>query len=438
MEKKFQRNRWGLACPAPSVDTESIPQGYYNAGSGLADDTVTESREFSLMQIISEADEALFDRYTGQLEEAGLTRILDNVIGKNRYRAYTDGKTVWQISYVAYRGELRVTEDVCSTPLSDFTYQAKGDRKTVVYQYGLYYDPDNDVTDRTVNCGMFYVIRLSDNSLILVDGGHIFQASDKTVAHMMDFLHEITGTQEGETVTVAAWYITHAHGDHVSGTAKLLNRYHEQIDLRRVMYNFPSFQVRSSGYDPLTTIAKGIVRRLYPDVQFLKLHSGMRFSLADTEIEVLYTHEDVVYPETGFTYTPGDYNCTSTVLRLFFDGKSVLLLGDISEAAEAVMAQSFDAEVLKSDVVQVAHHCFNLLESIYNLADAPIALMPNSYNGSHQPENLVKLAEVLKHVKDDQIYYEDSRTVGLAVEDGEMRVVYDHPTFSEEYDFSRF
>ena len=110
----------------------------------------------------------------------------------------------------------------------------------------------------------------------------------------------------------------------------------------------------------------------------------------------------------------------------------------LSEAAEAVMAQSYDAEVLKSDVVQVAHHCFNLLKSIYNLADAPIALMPNSYNGSHQPENLVKLDEVLKHVKDDQIYYEDSRTVGLAVEDGEMRVIYDNPTFSEEYDFSRF
>ena len=254
----------------------------------------------------------------------------------------------------------------------------------------------------------------------------------------MEFLHEITGTKDGETMTIAAWYITHAHGDHVSGTAKLLNRYHDQLDLKRVMYNFPSFQVRPSGYDPLTTVAKAIVRRHYPDVQFLKLHTGMRFSLSDTEIEVLYTHEDVVCPETGFTYTPGDYNCTSTVLRLFFDGKSVLLLGDISEAAEAVMAQNYDNAVLKSDVVQVAHHCFNLLTRIYNLADAPIALMPNSYNGSHQPENLVKLAEVLKHVKDDQIYYEDSRTVGLAVEEGEMRVVYDSPTFGEEYDFSRF
>ena len=102
------------------------------------------------------------------------------------------------------------------------------------------------------------------------------------------------------------------------------------------------------------------------------------------------------------------------------------------------MAERYNAEVLKSDVVQVAHHCFNLLTSIYNLADAPIALMPNSYNGSHQPENLVKLDEVLKHVVDDQIYYEDARTVGLAVVDGAFRVVLDTPTFSEEYDFSRF
>ena len=430
------KNRWGLSGPAPV--SESIAKGYYNAGSGLADDTVTETREFSRMQIISEASEADFHTYTKQFADAGYACVLDNTIGANLFRAYTDGKTVWHLSYLPHREEIRVVEDVCSTPLNEFAYKATGSQKTTVYQYGLYYDPNNDVTDRTVNCGMFYVVRLSDNSLILVDGGHIYQASDKTVAHMMDFLHEITGTKDGETITIAAWYITHAHGDHVSGTAKLLNRYHDQLDLKRVMYNFPSFQVRASGYDPLTTVAKGIVRRLYPDVQFLKLHSGMRFPLADTEIEILYTHEDVVCPETGFTYTPGDYNCTSTVLRLFFDGGSVLLLGDISEAAEAVMAERYNAEVLKSDVVQVAHHCFNRLTSIYNLADAPIALMPNSYNGSHQPENLVKLDEVLKHVVDDQIYYEDARTVGLAVVDGAFRVVLDTPTFSEEYDFSRF
>ena len=432
----FQENGWALSCPAPTRGT--IANGYYNSGSGLADDTVTETDEFSVMQIISEANKGDFASYTKQFEDAGYSKILDNVIGNNLYREYTDGKKVWHVSFIAHKGEIRVTEDVCGVPLSDFAYKAGGNKQTAVYQYGLYYDPENNVTDRTVNCGMFYVVRLCDNSLILVDAGHIFQASDKTVENMLAFLHEITGTKDGEKITVAAWYITHAHGDHVSSTAKLFNRYHDQIDLKGVMYNFPSYQVRSRGYDGLTTTAKEIVRRLYPDVRFLKLHSGMRFGMAGTEIEVLYTHEDAVGVETEMTYNFRDYNCTSTVIRLHFDGRSVMLLGDISGAAEEVIVQNFDKSVLKSDVVQVAHHCFNLLESIYGLVSAPMAFMPNSYYGCHHPSNIAKLDKVLEYVENDQIYYESGSTVGIAVVDGKMQVIYDQPSFAEEYDFSGF
>jgi len=432
----LQENGWALSCPSPL--SGKIANGYYNSGSGLADDTVTETDEFSVMQIITDVCKKDFDDYTSLLEAMGYSKILDNTVGVNLYRQYTDGKKVWHVSFIAHRSEIRVTEDVCGVPLCNFAYTNKGYKQTVVYQYGLYFDPNNDVTDRTVNCGMFYVVRLCDNSLILVDGGHIYQASDKTVETMMEFLHEITGTKDGEKMTVAAWYVTHAHGDHVSVVAKLFNRYHDQIDLRGVMYNFPSYQVRSRGYDGLTTTAKEIVRKLYPDTKFLKLHSGMRFNLSDTEIEVLYTHEDAVSTETEMTYNFRDYNCTSTVIRLHFDGRSVMLLGDISGAAETVIVDSFGGGILKSDVVQVAHHCFNLLEKIYNEIKAPMAFMPNSHFGCHHPSNLVKLDQVLMHLENDQIYYESDNTVGLGVVDGKMKVVYNKPAFTEEYDFSGF
>lgn len=431
----LQENGWALSCPVPFAG--NVESGYYNSGSGLADDTVNETDEFSVMQIISGVCSEDFAGYTKQFENAGYTKILDNTLGSNLYRQYTDGKKVWHVSFIAHRGEIRVTEDVCGVPVSEFAYSKKGDKQTVIYQYGLYYDPNNDVTNKTVNCGMFYVVRLSDNSLILVDGGHIFQASDKTVADMMSFLRKITGTKDGEKITVAAWYITHAHGDHVSSTAKLFNRYRDQIDLRGVMYNFPSYQVRSKGYDGLTTTAKEIVRKLYPDVKFLKLHSGMKFDLADTSIEVIYTHEDAVSPETEMTYNFRDYNCTSTVIRLNFDGRSVMLLGDISGAAETVIVDSLGGN-LKADVVQVAHHCFNMLEKIYNEVNAPMAFMPNSYYGCHHPSNLAKLDQVLMHLENDQIYYESGNTIGLGVVDGEIKVVYDKPAFAEEYDFSGF
>ena len=431
-------NGWFLACPAPKAG--KIEEGFYNCGSGLTDDTVTETDEFSIMQIISGVCEDDFKNYSELLKNAGYSCILENSIGNNLYCQYTDNQKVWHVSYLPAKSQMRVTEDICGVPMSRFAYNAGADCNTqsAIYQYGLYYDPNNDVTDRTVNCGMFYVIRLRDNSLVLMDAGHIFQASDKTVENMLAFLHKITGTKDGETITVAAWYITHAHGDHVSSTAKLFNRFKDQIDLKRVMYNFPSYQVRSRGYDPLTTTAKEIVRKLYPDVDFLKLHSGMKFDLGGVEFEIIYTHEDAVDVDTGMTYNLRDYNCTSTVMRIRFDQKSVMLLGDISQAAEQIIVKSFDSKVLASDVVQVAHHCFNLLEDIYSRVNAPIAFMPNSYYGSHRPENLPKLAKVLEHVENDQIYYESGNTVGLAVVDGKMSVIFDESAFAEEYDFSGF
>lgn len=439
----FVRKGWVLSCPSPVVG--SLAEGFYNSGSGLADDTRRETDEYSRMQVVSDVKAADFTAYVEEMKSAGYTQILDNTIGKNRYAAFEKDGTSWHVSFVDSTGELRVSEDRAGVPLSEFAYETRGETQSVVYQYGLYYDPNNQVTDKTVNCGMLYVIRLSDNSLVLVDGGHLHQSSDEAMEGLMQFLHQITGTADGETIRIAAWYITHAHGDHVTGTAKLLNRYHDEIALERVMYNIPSYQVRSAGYDANTTTAKEMVRKYYPDVKFLKLHTGQTFNLSNVGFEVLFTHEDAVglaqFEEAASNggnvqFPLSDYNCTSTILRLHVDGQTILLLGDTNVEAEAAVKSFFPASVWKSDVVQVAHHCFNYLDTLYPMIAAPIALMPNSYYGSHTPENLPKLATVLKYVENDQIYYEGEGTVGLAVVDGRFRVVYEAPVVGGEYDFS--
>ncbi len=439
----FVRDGWVLSCPSPTVG--ALAEGFYNSGSGLADDTRRETGEYSRMQVVSDVTKADFEAYTEEMKSAGYTQILNHTIGKNRYAEFTKDALTYHVAFMGGTGEIRVTEDRAGVSLAEFAYETQGGTKSVIYQYGLYYDPNNQVTDKTVNCGMLYILQLSDNSLVLVDGGHLHQSSDEAIDGLMTFLHSLTGTQKGESVRIAAWYITHAHGDHVTGTAKLLNRYHDEIVLERVMYNIPSYQVRSAGYDDNTTTAKEIVRRYYPDVKFLKLHSGQKFYLSNVGFEVLYTHEDAVglakFTEAAKNGTPvqfplGDYNCTSTILRLHIDGQTVLLLGDTNTETEAVVKNFYPASVWKSDVVQVAHHCFNYLDTLYPMIGAPIALMPNSYFGSHTPENLPKLATILKYVENDQIYYEGEDTVGLAVENGKFQVVHRLDLVGGEYDFS--
>ena len=434
---------WVLTCPSPVGGT--LLKGFYNSGSGLADDTITETNEFSKMQVLVGAAEADYTAYLNLLKDAGYAQIMDNTIGVNQYAEFTKDGLVYHVAFMAGDGELRVSEDRAGVPLSEFAYDTKGDKQTVLYQYGLYYDPDNDVTDHSVNCGMMYIVRLSDNRLVLVDGGHLTQASEEFMEGLVNFLHEITDTKKGETINVAAWYMTHAHGDHVTVMAKLCNRYHDEVALERVMFNIPSYQVRSNGYDGNTTTVKAMIRKYYPDVKFLKFHSGQRFNLSDLGIEVLYTHEDAIgtaqfeaalASEKAVTFDIRDYNSSSSVIRFTIDGKTFILLGDISSGAEAVIAKNFSAEVLHSDAMQAAHHCFNYLRVLYPLIAAPTVMMPNSYYACHREENLPKLGILLPFVENDQIYYESDGTVGFAVVDGQWKKIFEAPLIGGEYDFS--
>lgn len=437
----FVRAGWKLDCPSPK--TGILMRGVYYSGSGLADDTRKETDECSRMHLLTDVTEQDFNAYVELLKAAEYTQELDNTIGENRYAGLTkDGKNCF-VSYVAATKEMRVSEDRAGVSISEFAYTAKGDLQTQIYQYGLYYDPNNEVTSTTVNCGMMYIVRLSDNSLVIVDSGHYNQGTMEMLEGLMSFLHEITGTQKGEKIKVAAWYMTHAHGDHVTVMAKLCKRYHKELDLQRVMYNIPSYQVRSNGYDGNTTKVKAIISAYYPTVKFLKLHSGQTFHLADLGVEVLYTHEDAVgkkqfeeglKSQRGVSLDLNDYNSSSAVVRFTIDGKSVLLLGDISGEAEKVIGKNFDASVMKSDVVQAAHHCFNYLNTLYPMIAAPMVLMPNSEFACHTADNLPKLESILKYVERDQIYYEGSGTYGFVVEDGQFKLIYEAPVIGGPHD----
>lgn len=108
---------------------------------------------------------------------------------------------------------MRVIEDRASTALPEFsnTYEfaspqntpdsaaaCEGGESAEIYQYGLYYDPRNGHSPTTTNCGMFYIIRLSDNRLVMIDGGDCMQCSVEALEGMYRFLRRITGTAEGE------------------------------------------------------------------------------------------------------------------------------------------------------------------------------------------------------------------------------------------------
>ncbi len=424
---------WIFTIPQPNAGT--LMGGYYNAGPMLACDRDGFTEEDSKMQIVTGVTLDDYNSYIATLTAAGLKKTAENTIGNNHFADFHP----YHIAYFANRGEIRVTEDKATTPLTEFGYSAKGSMTTTVYQYGLYYDKHNDCTDTTVNCGMLYIIRLSDGSIVFMDGGHIYQWNETAMDALWSFICKITNLRDGEKVRIAAYYMTHAHDDHADGFTKLLNRHGDRIVVERVMFNTPSYQVKGSGYSETVFDMKKTVAEKYPDAKLLKVHSGQKFTLADAEFEFLYAHEDAAESDNITSFPFGDFNCTSSILRLTVDGKTVMFLGDTSSATEALMARTYTRDEWKSDCVQVAHHCFNYLRTLYDWIDAPLAMLPNSYFGGHTPENTPKLADVLAHLSgEDNIYYEGEATCGFAVIDGKWKMVSEEPVVGGEYDGSGF
>ncbi|MBQ2725910.1 MAG: hypothetical protein IJF78_09400, partial [Clostridia bacterium] len=330
-------------------------------------------------------------------------------------------------------GEVRLFADPAGVTADRFGYTTQGG-KTEIYQYGLYYDPQNGHSPTTTNCGMLYIVKLADNSLFMMDGGHILQCSVEAVTGLYDFLHRITGKAPGETIPIACWFVTHAHDDHLAMCVRLTRTYPGEFDIQRILFNFPSYSVCRRGYAEEPFRLRETLREFYPDAMTLKPHHGMKFTLASTEFEVYYTHEDVIRADNVTAYPFRDFNCTSTVLKMTADGGTVMWLGDTNLEAEAHIVKTMPREMWKADVVQVAHHCFNHLSTLYPWIGAPYAMLPNSYFGGHTPDNISKLADVEACLKSpDCIWYEE-KTTGFLFEDGEYRVILEQDRVGGEHD----
>lgn len=426
-------NNWILGCPAPECG--NIASGYYNVGAMLADDREGATDEDSKMQVVTNVTVNDYDAYIAEIKKTDARFYLDNTVVNDRYTYFALNGKQYTVSFIAKRGEIRIIEDIASMALDEFGYNVQGEKSTVLYPYGLYHDPENQNTDCTINCGMIYFIRLSDNSLFVIDAGYYFQHSLEATEGMWKFMHDITDTPDGEKIRISCWYFTHGHDDHTDGCLRLLTLHSDEIILERVMHGFPSY-THAKGFSPSTFTMKKVVKEKYPDVKCLKLHTGQKFSLADMGVDVIYAEEDTAEAADLEKINLGDFNSTSTIIKLTVKGKTMMILGDANNEAEMFTEKYGNPEVWKSDMVQVAHHCFNHLPKMYKWINAPFASVPHRKEGAYRPDNIHKIQEVLKYVKDDQVYYSGDMTRGFEITEDGFKLIHTSPVVGKEFDHS--
>lgn len=414
----------------------------YNAGPMLENDSEAVTEEDSRMLLVADTCRREYEAYLEKLCGMGFRKVFENHTGAVDCCQLMKGGDLLYVYYTLRTGEVRVIADKASVPLDEFSdsYMEEGPAAHMwgtmdsaeIYQYGLYYDPCNGHSPTTTNCGMFYIIRLRDNRLVMIDGGHILQCSAEAVEGMYRFLRRITGTAEGERLGVAAWIFTHAHDDHMAACVRLLRTYPEAFEIERAMFNFPSHRV-CSGHSDFFCL-RATLREYCPNIKCLKLHSGQRIVLANVCFDVLYTHEDAVRLETPEAFPFHDFNCTSVILKMTTGMGTIVWLGDTSTETEELVVRTVPAAMWKADVVQVAHHAFNFLTELYALIDADYAMVPNSRYGGNAGDNHQKLMDVVRRLPSpDNLWYEDE-TTGFRFEEGSFRVILKEDLVGGEHD----
>ncbi len=231
------------------------------------------------------------------------------------------------------------------------------------------------------NNGMMLVIKLADNSVIIIDGGHEAQMSDEAAIELNDFLHSITKTPAGQKVTIKTWYLTHPDGDHYQGFIRFICSFHNQYNMERVMFNLPN----SIGGDLRSFLGQDYLMKWYPDLQFHRLHTGETIKLGGVEIDVLYTREDCAPTKLNDAGNIAfdDGNSASNLLIFRYDGIKVMVTGDMgTEARDQILSMYQTTTALDVDVFQSPHHLINDAAAICELASPTYILNPQSYGGA--------------------------------------------------------
>ena len=220
------------------------------------------------------------------------------------------------------------TDETTKKPSTSSTYTIKG--------YILSASTPAD----TYGNGMFLVYKLSDGRLFVFDGGN---ASTKNF--FVEALKKISGVSRPK---IAAWVVTHEHGDHYGAmieyyyaNAATIN---QALDIQEIWMN------------PVTDEGKGIekhFRNAFPNTKIRNLKYGEEITLDKIKITVLSTPDNVI-GKSGV-----DVNSYSLVMMLNIGGKKILMTGDANKPTWDFMVdqQKNGAKYsLKCDYLQVPHH----------------------------------------------------------------------------------
>jgi ribonuclease BN (tRNA processing enzyme) len=235
--------------------------------------------------------------------------------------------------------------------------------------------------------GMCYVLQASDGSFVIIDGG---DSDPKFLDRLYEVLKE--NVPDGSKPHIRAWFVTHAHGDHMSGVADIASsKYATMIKCDAVYSNMP-YEGYQTAYDNSTyanRVSKLEKAAKTFGADYVTARTGQHYYFADIAITVLGSVDDMFLTEYN------DLDETSFVITANVAEKQMIFTGD---AGPVVIGQyvmkRYGAQTLKSDICQAMSHGTNnsAFTDFYKAVDPDIYLWcaNKEFYGKHTPNKYIQ------------------------------------------------
>ena len=190
---------------------------------------------------------------------------------------------------------------------------------------------------------MSFVIITKKNNAIVIDGGR--PEDMPSLKQVLDGRH------------ISAWILTHAHSDHISG---IVNEFAENsgsdFDIEKIYYNFPPYSLIENRNVPDYEYFKEELDEMLPafnkvlplfEEKTVIAKQGDVLNIDEVKIEFIFSFHDGLYANL--------MNDSSLVFKVTGENKTVLFMGDLGPDAGDILFRE-SRHLLKSDIVQMAHH----------------------------------------------------------------------------------
>lgn len=194
---------------------------------------------------------------------------------------------------------------------------------------------------------MSFILKSNDH-MVVIDGGNNCDAD-----YLFSYVKKLGGVVDG-------WFFTHPHSDHCNAFNTLMENCPHELEIRGLYYSFLPMECLCDGGDPgapkskdcqnaVSSIIRMNAQIKKHGLKVTTLQKGDVFTFGEMTFTVLRVADENMVSDNVI-------NNSSAVLRLDANGKSMIFLGDLGVEGGLQLLDTTSPELLKADMVQVAHH----------------------------------------------------------------------------------